>query len=157
MRRIIVINLIFVAFLSGCELIDVQNHDVVEMSYLNKLKEVIDENGNIIPLENDTLFPPYIFIGNFNISGTTVKSDSIFFLKNINGETICKWEITKQISYTKKNNRFEYLLSNNKYFFIECDKRLIFSVSQHVNKESFLSGKLLIGKYTYAGEKPIDW
>lgn len=156
MKKILLLSVMACFGLASCGLFNFQDTDYCILGGLKELTTVIDKNGNIMPVGEDTLFPPYIYKGNLHESANYTRVDSIYFLKNKTGDIMDKWEI-KLINYDKSTDRGEYQLSNGKYLFVDCDKNLVYSVSEQVDKESMLKKKLSIGKYVYSDAKPTGW
>lgn len=142
---------------SSCNLFKVQDTNVVELIGMNKLVETISSDGHVI--ENGGMMAPFVFRQWYGWTKTQPQQriDSLFLLKSIDGELIEKFAITELISYDKRIQRHEYLLSNGKYIYIECDQDLNFFVSEFVDSALELKKDLKKGKYMNVAEKPNGW
>ena len=161
MKRSLIFNIVtsfLILFLSSsCDLFKIQDTDFVSLMGLNKLVETISPDGHV--LENGGMMAPFVYRQWYGWTKTQPQQriDSLFLLKNIEGELIEKFAITELISYDKRNQRSEYLLSNGKYLYVECDRDAIFFVSEFVDSASELKKDLKRGKYMNIAEKPDNW
>lgn len=138
---------------SSCDLFSVQDTDEVDLIGLKELKETISPEGQ----STSETMPPFIYRHWFGYTSTQQPIDSLYFLKNRSGELLEKYAIVKLICYNKRNQRGEYLLSNGKYFYFECDKELNFYVSEFVDSAADLQKPLKMGRYINIASKPDNW
>lgn len=160
-KKSIMLNIV-TAFLilfinSSCNLFKIQDTDFVELIGFNKLAETISSDGHVI--ENSGTMAPFVYRKWYGWTKTQPQQriDSLYMLNSIEGELIEKFAIKELISYDKQIQRSEYLLSNGKYVYVECDHDLIFFVSEFVDSASELKKDLKRGKYIYLAEKPNNW
>lgn len=149
---------ILILFLnSSCNLFKIQDTDNANLDGLNKLVETISSDGHVI--KNDGMMAPFVYRQWYGWTKTQPQQriDSLFLLKNVDGELIEKYAIKELISYDKQIQRSEYLLSNGKYLYVECDRDANFFVSELVDSASELKKKLIRGKYINIAEKPNNW
>lgn len=142
---------------SSCGFFLIQDTDNVSLDGLNKLVETISPDGHVIA--NDGTMSPFIYRKWYGWTKTKPQQriDSLYMLNGIDGELIEKFAIKELISYDKQIQRSEYLLSNGKYVYVECDHDLRFFVSEFVDSASELKKDLKRGKYINVAEKPNNW
>ena len=142
---------------SSCNLFKIQDTDNADLDGLNKLVETISSDGHVI--ENDGMMAPFVYRqwSGWTKTQPQQRIDSLFLLKNIDGGLIQKYAIKELISYDKRIQRHEYLLSNGKYVYVECDRDANFFVSEFVDSASELKKDLKRGKYINIAEKPDNW
>lgn len=138
---------------SSCDFLSFQNTAEVHLDGLNELKVTILPEGH----PASEAMPPFIYRHWFGYTSTQQPIDSLYFLKNRSGELLEKFAIVKIISYNKRSQRGEYLLSNGKYFYFEWDDELNFFVSEIVDSASDLQKVLKRGKYKGIASKPDNW
>jgi len=157
LKLISVASFLILLLNSSCDFFGIQDTDNVSLDGLNKLVETISSDGHVI--EYGGTMAPFVYREWYGWTKTQPQQpiDSLFFLKNIDGELIEKYAIKELISYDKRNQRHEYLLSNGKYFYVECDHDLNFYVSEFVDSASELKRELKRGKYINVAEKPDNW
>jgi hypothetical protein len=143
--------------ISSCDFFTIQDTDNPDLGGLCELKETLAADGQIIANGGDGLMAPFVYRKWFGYTGTQQPIDSLYLLKNRGGELLEKWAIKKLISYTKRLQRHEYLLSNGKYVYFEVDPDLNFFISEFVASTSELNTDLKRGKYVNVAEKPDNW
>jgi hypothetical protein len=150
-------NLILLIILSftSCEIAPVGLNDEIGLSGLNELKEIIDVNGEILDIESNDDFSPFIYM-TWTKGSTPRQIDSIYFLKDDTVSIISAFKIEEEI-YNKSKDRGEYLMSNGNYFYVEVDKYANFFVSQQVATEKDLDNDLLVGKYKNIASEIDGW
>ncbi|MDP2335575.1 MAG: hypothetical protein Q8N05_03805 [Bacteroidota bacterium] len=154
----IVIAACLIQFLiSSCDLFTFQDTNKVELGGLNELKETISTDGQIIADDSDSIMAPFVYRKWFGLTESQQPIDSLYLLKNRGGELIEKWAIKKLISYDKRLQRHEYLLSNGMYVYFECDHNLNFYISEFVDHPEKLRKDLKKGKYVWLADKPDNW
>lgn len=142
---------------SSCDIFSVQNTDTVTMIGMYKLTETISYDGQVISSDGTTAAFVYREWYGWTKTQPQQPIDSLFLLANIDGEIIEKFAIKEEISYNKRTQRREYILSSGKYFFIEYDQKANFFISEFVDSETDLKKDLKKGKYVYFAEKPNNW
>ena len=152
------VSILILFSFTACDWFAIQDTDDIGLYNFNKLIEIIDADGNSVSLNSDNDIPLFIYrTGSLSTTLPQQYIDSLFYIKTQDGELIDKWEIKELISYSKRKNRSNYLLSNGKYIYFECDKDLVFKVSEQVDSEKQLKGDLKTGRYTYLADKPNNW
>lgn len=158
LAKFTIVGFTFMLFLnSSCNIFSAPETESVNLIGMYKLVETISSDGLVISSDGETA--PFVYREWYGFTKTQPQQpiDSLFLLKNIDGELMKKYAIKEQISFDKRTQRKEYLLSTGKYFYIECDHDLIFYVSEFVDSASDLKKDLKKGKYEYLNEKPENW
>lgn len=137
----------------SCDFLSFQNTDAPSLDGLNELKETIITEGQTA---SETM-PPFIYRHWFGYTSTQQPIDSLYLLKNRSGELIEKYAITRLLGLSKSKTRQEFLVSNGKYFYFECDEELNFYVSEFVDSASDLQKPLKMGRYINIASKPDNW